>query len=152
MQQYTDLHFKPGEAKKKLALLSFSSGTTGKPKAVMIPHYSIIANIVQMGQYLNLNDDYIPLERKLYRPGNVTLGGASVSLLGLYRDTVTLYIASLIPQCAVLPFYRKFGAVPAKVSSSRTLLRCIWDAHGPFRVHVPCSESSSVVHPALFEL
>ncbi|GJN88500.1 hypothetical protein Rhopal_001466-T1 [Rhodotorula paludigena] len=33
------------EAKTKLALLSFSSGTTGPPKAVMIPHYAVIANV-----------------------------------------------------------------------------------------------------------
>ncbi|KAF8130778.1 hypothetical protein EV363DRAFT_1487956, partial [Boletus edulis] len=29
----------PGEAKTKVAFLNFSSGTTGKPKAIAIPHY-----------------------------------------------------------------------------------------------------------------
>lgn len=31
-QQYTEMRLKPGEAKKKVALLLLSSGTTGKPK------------------------------------------------------------------------------------------------------------------------
>jgi len=43
-------HFIPrrlfdGEAKKKIAFLAFSSGTTGKPKAVAITHYNVI-NII----------------------------------------------------------------------------------------------------------
>lgn len=39
---------KPGEGSTKLALLMLSSGTTGKPKAVKIPHRAIIANLVQL--------------------------------------------------------------------------------------------------------
>ena len=31
---FRDLHLRPGEGRTKLALLSFSSGTTGKPKVV----------------------------------------------------------------------------------------------------------------------
>lgn len=34
-------------AKSKLAFLSFSSGTTGRPKAVSIQHYALIANVLQ---------------------------------------------------------------------------------------------------------
>ncbi|RDX52628.1 acetyl-CoA synthetase-like protein [Lentinus brumalis] len=73
VQQFTPLRLSPGDAKKKLALLSFSSGTTGKPKAVMITHYSIIANLVQIVQYLDLNNESVPIERKMYRPGSVSL-------------------------------------------------------------------------------
>lgn len=36
---------KPDEARTRLAFLSFSSGTTGVPKAVMIPHAAVIANV-----------------------------------------------------------------------------------------------------------
>lgn len=36
---------KQDEAKTRLAFLSFSSGTTGVPKAVMIPHYAVISNV-----------------------------------------------------------------------------------------------------------
>ncbi|KAM0755140.1 phenylacetyl-CoA ligase [Meredithblackwellia eburnea MCA 4105] len=41
------IQFAEGEAKKRLAFLSFSSGTTGLPKAVAIPHISGPANILQ---------------------------------------------------------------------------------------------------------
>ncbi|BFZ55852.1 hypothetical protein PYCC9005_002893 [Savitreella phatthalungensis] len=36
-----------GEGRRRLAFLSFSSGTTGKPKGVMISHYNVIANTLQ---------------------------------------------------------------------------------------------------------
>ena len=85
-QQFTELRLEPGEAKKKLALLSFSSGTTGPPKAVMISHYSIIANLVQLAQRANLNDESVPMEQKRYRPGSIVLGGASWCRLDVLRD------------------------------------------------------------------
>lgn len=92
--RFTERRLKPGEAKKKLALFCFSSGTTGKPKvidseltlyvaaewdhvsqAVMISHYSIIANMVQVAQFLRLTDKTLPPEQLAYRPGSVTLSG-----------------------------------------------------------------------------
>lgn len=42
-----------GEARKKLAFLSFSSGTTGLPKAVCIPHLSVVSNVIQYGRGLD---------------------------------------------------------------------------------------------------
>ncbi|KAF9076081.1 amp dependent CoA ligase [Rhodocollybia butyracea] len=51
---FSECRLKPGEAKTKVAFLSFSSGTTGKPKAVSIPHYSIVSNIVQMAVHWNV--------------------------------------------------------------------------------------------------
>ncbi|KAE9400526.1 phenylacetyl-CoA ligase [Gymnopus androsaceus JB14] len=51
---FSECRLKPGEAKTKVAFLSFSSGTTGKPKAVAIPHYSIISNVVQMSVHWNV--------------------------------------------------------------------------------------------------
>jgi long-subunit acyl-CoA synthetase (AMP-forming) len=38
----------PGEAKTKVALLNFSSGTSGLPKGVLISHYNVIANVCQL--------------------------------------------------------------------------------------------------------
>ncbi|KAJ8488321.1 hypothetical protein ONZ45_g13993 [Pleurotus djamor] len=52
---YTEKKFTEGEAKRRLAFLSFSSGTTGKPKAVSISHYSVIANIIQMAVHFRIN-------------------------------------------------------------------------------------------------
>lgn len=37
----------PGISPKELALLPYSSGTTGLPKGVMLSHYNLVANLVQ---------------------------------------------------------------------------------------------------------
>ena len=89
---------KKGEARKKLALLSFSSGTTGKPKvgglrhrilrpslvclqAVMISHYNLVANIIQFAQY----DIGKPgADVKLVRRGDVVLGGNALRIVPTY--------------------------------------------------------------------
>jgi 4-coumarate--CoA ligase len=41
------LKLAPGESKRKLALLNFSSGTSGLAKGVLITHSNVIANICQ---------------------------------------------------------------------------------------------------------
>ena len=61
----------PGEAKQKLAFLCFSSGTTGKPKAVAISHYSMIANNMQMRPFIG--------KAPRYEPGDIVLGGEFVN-------------------------------------------------------------------------
>jgi len=38
----------PGQNKTKVALINFSSGTSGLPKGVAISHYNVIANVCQM--------------------------------------------------------------------------------------------------------
>ncbi|KAM5545889.1 hypothetical protein V8D89_000015 [Ganoderma adspersum] len=73
-KRYVEPRLKPGEGKTKIALLFFSSGTTGRPKAVMIPHYSVIANCVQMKQYANTKDAGVPNKDKVYGAGDVGLG------------------------------------------------------------------------------
>lgn len=73
--RFVERRLNPGEAKTKLALLSFSSGTTGRPKAVAIPHYAVIANCIQMSTHGKINEDYAPWEQKRYRPGDVVYCG-----------------------------------------------------------------------------
>ena len=80
-RRWAEPRLKPGEAKTKLALLFFSSGTTGRPKAVKIPHYSVIANCVQMKQYANTRDATLPNKEKVYGAGDVGLGGMFYSKL-----------------------------------------------------------------------
>lgn len=73
------------DARTKLAFLSFSSGTTGKPKAVAIPHVAPIANVIQMAVHNKLSMNYAPWEEQRFRPGDTAV--------------------------AVLPFYHIYGLV-----------------------------------------
>ena len=76
---YVERKLDPGEGKRKLAFLSFSSGTTEKPKAVAIPHYALISNVLQMSKYEGITDPAyqatIPREQQRFRPGDVAIGG-----------------------------------------------------------------------------
>ncbi|KAF8817196.1 acetyl-CoA synthetase-like protein [Phlegmacium glaucopus] len=66
-----------GEGKTKIALLCWSSGTTGKPKvvlAVVIPHHALIANIIQMAAHNHVNRLPGYRDNRSYRPGDVALG------------------------------------------------------------------------------
>ncbi|KAJ7786567.1 amp dependent CoA ligase [Mycena metata] len=74
---------KPQACEKKVAFYSFSSGTTGKPKAVVIPHYACIANVLQKAAHYGLNDP--SLKKKHMNPGEVAI--------------------------AVLPFFHIYGLV-----------------------------------------
>lgn len=71
---FVERRLRPGEAKLKLAFLSFSSGTTGKPKAVAIPHFAPIANIIQIAAHNKINTDYCAHEDQRYRAGDVAIG------------------------------------------------------------------------------
>ncbi|KAI0772846.1 amp dependent CoA ligase [Trametes elegans] len=84
-QQFVEPRLKPGEGKRKLAFLSFSSGTTGRPKAVMIPHYSVLANVVQLAHYTQAKNESRPFDLQRHHPGGKVL--------------------------AVLPFYHIYGLV-----------------------------------------
>ncbi|KAF8315906.1 phenylacetyl-CoA ligase [Clavulina sp. PMI_390] len=63
-----------GEAKTKVALLSFSSGTTGRPKAVAISHYNVISNVIQHGAAWRTNDPTLAWEDQRVRDGDVATG------------------------------------------------------------------------------
>ncbi|KAI9461161.1 phenylacetyl-CoA ligase [Russula earlei] len=65
-----------GEGKTKIAFLCLSSGTTGPPKAVAIPHHSVIANTLQIRahNYAVETQADIPQNRWRFRPGDVITG------------------------------------------------------------------------------
>ncbi|KAI6044839.1 phenylacetyl-CoA ligase [Pisolithus marmoratus] len=68
---FTERRLNPGEGKTKVAFVNLSSGTTGKPKAIAIPHYTPIATSVQIAFHLRINDNKVPWEERRYRPGDV---------------------------------------------------------------------------------
>ncbi|KAG8695152.1 hypothetical protein FRC08_008005 [Ceratobasidium sp. 394] len=63
----------PGENKTKIAFYSFSSGTTGKPKAVAIPHHSVIANVIQTAAHTKTMDPTLTRQTARYRLGDVAM-------------------------------------------------------------------------------
>ncbi|KAJ8080399.1 hypothetical protein PM082_017232 [Marasmius tenuissimus] len=73
------------DARTKLAFLSFSSGTTGKPKGVAIPHVSVITNVIQFHAHHKVGVDYTTRGEQRFRQGDVAIG--------------------------VLPFYHIYGLV-----------------------------------------
>ncbi|KAK2461344.1 hypothetical protein APHAL10511_006629 [Amanita phalloides] len=71
---FVERKLKQGEARTKLAYFNFSSGTTGRPKAVSIAHYAVITNVIQMAAHNRVNDDDLPWEDSRFRPGGVAIG------------------------------------------------------------------------------
>ncbi|TFK77290.1 phenylacetyl-CoA ligase [Pluteus cervinus] len=84
---YKERRFVPGEAKKKLAFLSFSSGTTGTPKAVAISHYALIANVLQMAVHNRVADPHWKDKRMV--PGDVAM--AVLPFFHIYGLVVNLH-------------------------------------------------------------
>ncbi|KAF8524800.1 phenylacetyl-CoA ligase [Hysterangium stoloniferum] len=87
---YSERKLHPGEGRTKLAFLSFSSGTTGKPKAVSIPHYAVISNMLMMAKFHRVADDqYEVPERRRFRPGDVA--AVVLPLFHIYGLVVNLH-------------------------------------------------------------
>ncbi|ETW75263.1 hypothetical protein HETIRDRAFT_481951 [Heterobasidion irregulare TC 32-1] len=84
---FVERRLRPGEARTKIALFCFSSGTTGRPKAVAIAHYAPIANVLQTALFNRVHEDYAPREERRFRPGDVSL--------------------------ALLPFFHVYGLITA---------------------------------------
>ncbi|KAF9465774.1 hypothetical protein BDZ94DRAFT_303366 [Collybia nuda] len=71
---FIERDLEPGEGKTKVALLSWSSGTTGSPKAVAISHHGLIANVLQMAVQNKVGEASSSRESRGYRPGDVAIG------------------------------------------------------------------------------
>lgn len=41
----------------------------------MIPHYAVIANVLQMAAYHKVNEDYTTWDKRRFRPGDVCAAG-----------------------------------------------------------------------------
>ncbi|KAL9716547.1 hypothetical protein Ac2012v2_000995 [Leucoagaricus gongylophorus] len=71
-ERFQERQLSRGEAREALAFLSLSSGTTGKPKAVAITHFALIANVLLTVAHFKINDPSWP--NKLMCPGDVGMG------------------------------------------------------------------------------
>ncbi|KAH9927929.1 amp dependent CoA ligase [Epithele typhae] len=99
-QTFIERRLAPGEGRQKLAFLSFSSGTTGRPKAVMIPHYAVLANCIQMAHFTQVTDESKPLEMQRYRPGSKCL--ANLPFYHIYGLVVVLHFNLFIGTTVVV--------------------------------------------------
>ncbi|KAI6014829.1 hypothetical protein BKA83DRAFT_98244 [Pisolithus microcarpus] len=86
---FTERRLNPGEGKTRVAFVGLSSGTTGKPKAIAIPHYTPIATSVQVAFHLRVNDDKVPWEERRFRPGDIA--SAVLPIYREYADVVQLH-------------------------------------------------------------
>jgi 4-coumarate--CoA ligase len=68
----------PGEGKTRHAFISFSSGTTGKPKAIPISHYNAIANVIQTAVHWKCNNPDSPSTM-------MPVGGVVMGVLPFYH-------------------------------------------------------------------
>ena len=96
---------------ESVLLLPFSSGTTGKPKGVMLTHRNVIANIVQVDPLnLNLKGKKTVLIMPMFHAGGMKCllesfyqGGKTITLPSFTPDT---YLATLLqhkPESLMMP-------------------------------------------------
>ncbi|KAF9242559.1 hypothetical protein BU15DRAFT_86758 [Melanogaster broomeanus] len=92
---FAERRLRSGEGKTKIAFLSFSSGTTGKPKAVAIPHYAPIANVIQVASFHKVNVNYAPWEEQRFRPGDISCAGKLSHIYGLVYNTHFMFFVGM---------------------------------------------------------
>ncbi|KAI0066477.1 amp dependent CoA ligase [Artomyces pyxidatus] len=97
---FVERRLNPGEGKTKLAFLSFSSGTTGKPKAVAISHYAPIANVISMAAHMRINEEYAAWDQRRFRPGDV--GIAVLPFFHIYGLVVNMHFLLYAGQTLVV--------------------------------------------------
>ncbi|KAK0208848.1 amp dependent CoA ligase [Desarmillaria ectypa] len=99
---FTERRLSPGESKTKLAFLSFSSGTTGKAKAVEIPHRSIVSNVLQSTAHMSGERD----PHKRMTPGDVSLGDIYGLIVTLHYVLFSGLSVVVIPKFSFKGFLR----------------------------------------------
>lgn len=102
---FVERRLKKGEGKTKVAFLNFSSGTTGKPKAVAIAHYAPIVNVIQIAQYTKVNENYAPWEEQRFRPSDIVAG--VLPFFHIYGLVFSIYAVPFFGMSLVV--IQKFG-------------------------------------------
>ncbi|PBK86595.1 acetyl-CoA synthetase-like protein [Armillaria gallica] len=99
--QIPEKRLAPGEGKTKVALLFFSSGTTGKPKAVALSHYAVIANILQMTAH----------QRENWKPRGPEKWALLAEDVITGRKDINLQVSPALTISQVLPFFHVYGLI-----------------------------------------
>ncbi|KAM0248379.1 hypothetical protein ACHAQJ_009504 [Trichoderma viride] len=60
------LHWVKGQGARQTAYLCYSSGTSGMPKAVMVSHFNVIANVLQVYHFDNVPRKQLGIETQNY--------------------------------------------------------------------------------------
>lgn len=119
---FVERRLAPGEGRTKLALLNFSSGTTGTPKAVAIPHYAVIANTIQMAFHDRAAEDYTTWEKRRTRTGDAVYAGAHNYSLALFIiNFVIWYSAPYVPYAQAHLFKKVTTYHPIQMSTAFSL-------------------------------
>ncbi|KAL0951459.1 hypothetical protein HGRIS_008147 [Hohenbuehelia grisea] len=106
-----------GEAKTKIAFLCFSSGTTGRPKAVAISHYAVIANVIQISVHHRIDDPTIPVSQLRWAPGDVCT--AVLPFFHIYGLIVNMHFAIFVGTTIVVIPKFNFGDLLESVMRHR---------------------------------
>ncbi|PWN52704.1 acetyl-CoA synthetase-like protein [Violaceomyces palustris] len=135
----------PGQGKKKLCLLSFSSGTTGLPKGVAIQHSAPVANVLQAMAF-NQVGSKIGVAEGRFRPGrDVALGILpQFHIYGLIIGTHFVFYAGITN--VIMP---KFRGIEAMIKSVIKYRISLWWLVPP-QVVLLCKDPS--VKPYIEEL
>ncbi|KAJ3512390.1 hypothetical protein NLJ89_g3552 [Agrocybe chaxingu] len=108
MRMFSERVLCTGEGKTKIALLCWSSGTTGKPKAVAIPHHAFIANIIQMAAHNQVGEGSGHRPHRSYGPGDVALVLPFYHVAGL---VISLHLAVFCAMTLVVVTKYDFNAM-----------------------------------------
>ncbi|KIJ47857.1 hypothetical protein M422DRAFT_777999 [Sphaerobolus stellatus SS14] len=137
--QFSGHKLGPGEAKKAIAFLCFSSGTTGKPKAVAISHYNAISNMLQAATFNRFNENYTCVEEQRFRPGDVCSG--VLPSYHIYGLMMNLHIV----------IYAKMTLVVSQKFDFAEMLKSIGKYHITHIIIVPPQAVLFCKHPAAKE-
>jgi malonyl-CoA/methylmalonyl-CoA synthetase len=127
-------------AADELAALLYSSGTTGRPKGIMLTHRNLLSNTEALVQTWGLTDDDVLLHALpifhvhglFVAIGCVLLSGASMRWLAAFDAR---RVASLLPECTVMmgvpTYYTRLLAEPSFTADSCRNMRLFVSGSAP---------------------
>ncbi|RFU81126.1 amp-binding enzyme [Trichoderma arundinaceum] len=90
------LHWVKGQGARQTAYLCYSSGTSGMPKAVMVSHRNVIANVLQLFHFDGISRKQLGIETQValgVLPFSHIYALVLVSTLGQYRGDETVVLS-----------------------------------------------------------